>query len=376
MKVLIAVISDLATDMRVRKHASLLTEMGFDVTLIGRKSAVAVDMNILPGKTVRLHVPFRGGPLMYLSFNVMLMFQLFFRKADIYVSNDLDTLLPCFTASRLFSKPLAYDAHEYFTGQYGLPERKFKHRLWKRLEKWLLPEVRHMMTVSESIASLYNEEYGVSPVVIRNVAPATDHIIPANRLDMVNREDDLLVVFQGAGINPGRGAEELIDAMTVTDGVRLLIIGSGDIIGDVRRRVSDRGLEDKVKVLPRMPWDQMMSYTMCCDAGLSLDTDTCLNQRFSLPNKLFDYIAAGIPVVVSSLPEVSAVVNNYKCGIVVGEMTPEAISGALTTLRDNRLLLESLKRGAEVARMELTWESEKKKEQELFQSVIKTKEQR
>ena len=373
MKALIAVISDLATDMRVRKHASLLTEMGFDVTLIGRKSAGTVDMNILPGKAVRLHVPFRRGPLMYLSYNVMLMFQLLFRKADIYVSNDLDTLLPCFAASRLFSKPLVYDAHEYFTGQYGLPEKRFKHRVWKRLEKWLLPEIRHMMTVSESIASLYHKEYGVNPLVIRNVAPASDHIIPVNRRDMVNRADDLLVVFQGAGINPGRGAGELIDAMTLTDGVMLLIIGSGDIIGDIRRRVSDRGLEDKVKLVPRMPWEQMMSYTMCCDAGLSLDTDTCLNQRFSLPNKLFDYIAAGIPVVVSPLPEVSAVVNNFKCGIVLGEMTPEAISRALTALRDNRLLLESLKKGAAVARKELTWATEKKKEQELFQSVIKIK---
>lgn len=376
MKALIAVISDLVTDMRVKKHASLLAEMGFDVTLIGRKSAGTDDMHILPGKSVRLSVPFRRGPFMYLSYNLMLMFQLFFRRADIYVSNDLDTLLPCFTASRLFSKPLVYDAHEYFTGQYGLPERKFRHWVWKRLEMWILPGISHMMTVSESIASLYRGEYGVNPVVIRNVAPAADHIIPADRRGIVNREDDLLVVFQGAGINPGRGAEELIDAMTLTDGVTLLIIGSGDIIGDIRRRVADRGLEEKVKFVPRVPWEQMMSYTMCCDAGLSLDTDTCLNQRFSLPNKLFDYIAAGIPVVVSPLPEVSAVVKSYKCGIVLGEVTPQAICGALTTLRDNRLLLDSLKKGAAVARKEQTWETEKRKEQEFIQSVINTKEQR
>jgi glycosyltransferase involved in cell wall biosynthesis len=371
MKALIAVISDLATDMRVRKHASLLAEMGFDVTLIGRKSAGTDDIHILPGKSVRLNVPFRRGPFMYLTYNLMLMFQLFLRKADIYVSNDLDTLLPCFAASRLFSKPLVYDAHEYFTGQYGLPERKFRHRVWKRLEKWILPEISHMMTVSESIASLYHKEYGVNPVVIRNLAPAADHIMPADRSGIVDREDDLLVVFQGAGINPGRGAVELIDAMTLTDGVTLLIIGSGDIIRDIRRRVSERGLEDKVKLVPRMPWEQMMGYTMCCDAGLSLDTDTCLNQRFSLPNKLFDYIAAGIPVVVSPLPEVSAVVNTFRCGIVMDEMTPEAISGALTALRDNALLLESLKNGATEARKELTWATDKKKEQELFQSVIK-----
>ncbi|MCI0522420.1 MAG: glycosyltransferase [Bacteroidales bacterium] len=376
MKALIAVISDLSTDMRVWKQASLLAEMGFDVNLIGRKGDAAQYMNLPHANAVRLRVPFRRGPLMYLSYNMMLMLQLLFRRADIYVANDLDTLLPCFIASRLYSKPLVYDAHEYFTGQYGLSERRFKYLAWKRLEKLILPRVRHMMTVSLSIASLYREEYGVNPSVIRNVAPSTDHIMPVKRHDIVNCEGDLLVIFQGAGINPGRGSDELIDAMASLDGVILLIIGSGDIIADIRQKVSDRGLDDRVKFLPRMPWNKMMGYTMSCDAGLSLDTDTCLNQRFSLPNKLFDYIAAGIPVVVTPLPEVSAVVSRYKCGIILSEMTPEAIRETLTRLRDDRLLLKSLKEGAAGARKELTWETEKQKEQDLFKSVIKTKEKR
>jgi glycosyltransferase involved in cell wall biosynthesis len=376
MKALIAVISDLSTDMRVMKHASLMKEMGFDVTLIGRKGANAPSLTMFPAKTIRLRVPFRRGPLMYLSYNILLLFQLLFRRADIYVSNDLDTLLPCFIASRFYSKPLIYDAHEYFTGQYGLPERRFKQRLWKQMEKWILPRVRHMMTVSESIASLYRQEYGVNPVVIRNMAPSPEHIIPVNRSEIAAHDEDLLVVYQGAGINPGRGTDELIDSMSSLDGVILIIIGSGDIIDDVRQSVCERGLKDRVKFFPRMPWEQMMSYTMCCDAGLSLDTDTCLNQRFSLPNKLFDYIAAGIPVVVSPLPEVSSVVKNYSCGIILNDVEPESIRAALTSLRDNRAILTSLKEGVAMARKELTWEKEMKKEQELFQSVINTKKQR
>ncbi|MCU0377530.1 MAG: glycosyltransferase [Bacteroidales bacterium] len=376
MKALIAVISDLSTDMRVMKHASLMKEMGFDVTLIGRKGANAPSLTMFPAKTIRLRVPFRRGPLMYLSYNILLLFQLLFRRADIYVSNDLDTLLPCFIASRFYSKPLIYDAHEYFTGQYGLPERRFKQRLWKQMEKWILPRVRHMMTVSESIASLYRQEYGVNPVVIRNMAPSPEHIIPVNRSEIAAHDEDLLVVYQGAGINPGRGTDELIDSMSSLDGVILIIIGSGDIIDDVRQSVCERGLKDRVKFFPRMPWEQMMSYTMCCDAGLSLDTDTCLNQRFSLPNKLFDYIAAGIPVVVSPLPEVSSVVKNYSCGIILNDVEPESIRAALSSLRDNRAILTSLKEGVAMARKELTWEKEMKKEQELFQSVINTKKQR
>lgn len=373
MKVVIAVISDLSTDMRVIKQASLLEETGFSVTLIGRRVTGTPAIGLSTVNAVRLPVPFKRGALMYISYNLLLMFHLLIRKADLYVANDLDTLLPCFAASRLFRKPLVYDAHEYFTGQHGLQERRFKYSAWKRLERWLLPRVRHMMTVSESIASLYREEYGVNPVVIRNVALSTSGINACSRSEMNVSEDDLLAVYQGSGINPGRGAEELISAMTGIKGVRLLIIGSGDIIGKVRTAAGEMGLSGKVTFLPRMPWAEMMRFTMCCDAGLSLDTDSCLNQRYSLPNKLFDYIAAGIPAVVTPLPEVSAVISRYGCGLVLGEMTPDAIKAALEKLRDDRTLLSSLKENAEKARMELNWETEKQIEQEFFKSVIKGK---
>ncbi|MCU0460218.1 MAG: hypothetical protein MUE37_14145 [Bacteroidales bacterium] len=103
-----------------------------------------------------------------------------------------------------------------------------------------------------------------------------------------------------------------------------------------------------------------------------MDTDTCINQRYSLPNKVFDYIAAGLPVLVSPLPEVAALVERYGCGIVLTGVTPDEIAGQLQKLADDRPLLLSLRRNAEEARRELTWEKEKIKEQELIRSVIKS----
>jgi glycosyltransferase involved in cell wall biosynthesis len=123
-----------------------------------------------------------------------------------------------------------------------------------------------------------------------------------------------------------------------------------------------------------MPWEEMMRYTLACDAGLTLDTDTCINQRYSLPNKLFDYIAAGIPAIASPLPEVSALIRQYGCGVVIDEVSPEAIAEVLERLRDDRALLQTLKEKARAARSELNWEKEKLKEQEFFRSVTETKE--
>ncbi len=373
MRATIAVISDLSTDMRVQKHALLLADMGYTVTLIGRKTRESLRLSLPPVRVKRLRVPFRKGPMMYLSFNVALLFRILTRRTNLFVANDLDTLIPCYLASRLFRKPLVYDAHEYFTGQYGLEERKRVYSIWKRAERWLLPKVRHMMTVSNSIADLYREEYGVNPLVIMNVASSTETVFLHRRSELGAADDDLLVVYQGSGINPGRGALELVNAMSMLERVRLIIAGSGDMIDELKHTVEDRGLNNNIIFLPRMRWDKMMGFTMCCDVGLSLDPDNCINQRLSLPNKLFDYIAAGIPSVVSPLPEVSSIINKYACGLVLSDVTPYAIAGILERLRDDGALRSELKEKAIAASRELNWENEKVKEQEFFRSIIKHK---
>lgn len=373
MKAIIAVISDLSTDMRVRKQALLLVESGWSVMLIGRETGSCLPLS-LPGVTaMRIRVPFKKGPGMYILFNFFLFWHLLFRRFDLCVACDLDTLVPCYIITRLAGKPLVYDAHEYFTGQQGLAERRYKYLTWKRAEKLIVPHIKHMITVSDSIADLYRREYGVTPVVIRNLASPVDHLVPHDRSELGTAPDELLVVLQGSGINEGRGARELISAMNGLERVRLLIIGSGDIIERVRLEAKESEAGERILFLPRMPWEEMMRYTMCCDAGLSLDADTCINQRYSLPNKLFDYIAAGIPAVVSPLPEVSAIIERYGCGVVLGEVTPRAIRATLEKLRDDRDYIMLLKEKAGEARRELTWEKEKIREQEFFKSVIEVK---
>lgn len=370
MKAAIAVISDLSTDMRVRKLALLMAEEGLDVTVVGRASPSPLP-DAMPGITLeRIRIPFRKGPAMYLMFNFRLFLRLLSGRFGILVASDLDTLVPCYLISRLFRKKLIYDSHEYFTGQYGLRERRFKHFAWKYAERKTVPKIRFVITVSDSIAALYREEYGVDPVVVRNAAPSVKHLVPRERSELGAGKDELLVILQGAGINGGRGAGELISAVPMTTGVKIVIIGSGDIIDSLRKKVLESEARNRIIFLPRMQWEEMMRYTMCCDAGMSLDTDTCINQRFSLPNKMFDYLAAGLPVVVSPLPEVSALVSRYGCGIVLSEVSPEAIAEKLQQLADDRDLLLQLRTGADRARSELNWEKEKVREQELIRNVI------
>lgn len=362
--------------MRVQKHAMFLAGEGYEVTLIGRETGSQLPLPLTGVDAGRIRVPFRKGPGMYILFNFFLFWRLLFRRFDLCLACDLDTLVPCYMVTRLSGRRLVYDAHEYFTGQYGLAERRVKLAIWKWAERMILPKIRHMLTVSDSIADLYHQVYGVTPVVIRNVAPSVKHLVPHDRSALGASEEELLVVFQGSGINEGRGARELIIAMTKVEWIRLVIIGSGDVIDSLRKSARESAAAERILFLPRMPWEEMMRYTMCCDAGLSLDTDTCENQRYSLPNKLFDYIAAGIPAIVSPLPEVASLIERYGCGMVIGEVTPGAIAVALERLRDDSGFLLSLREKTAEARRELNWEKEMIKEQEFFKSVIDLKSKR
>jgi glycosyltransferase involved in cell wall biosynthesis len=114
----------------------------------------------------------------------------------------------------------------------------------------------------------------------------------------------------------------------------------------------------------------MNRYTRSADAGLSLDKNTNLNYFFSLPNKLFDYLSAGVPIIATDLPEIAKILNGYKCGILIEKPDPQEISRAIIKIRDNRLLLEELKTNAVTASESINWETESFKVEAFYKSII------
>jgi glycosyltransferase involved in cell wall biosynthesis len=243
--------------------------------------------------------------------------------------------------------------------------------VWKRIEKFVFPGLKHVMTVSDSIASQYESEYGLKPLTVRNCSIKTEIIIPFSREQLEIDPDHLLLILQGTGINVDRGGEELIDAISLTDKASLLVVGSGDKFGFLIEKVSRMGLIGQIKFIKKLSWKELMRYTMSADAGLSLDKDSNMNYNFSLPNKLFDYLSAGIPVIATDLPEIAKIVHEYNCGILISEHFPEEISKAIIKLRDNRDLLTELKHNAAIASETLNWEHESLKVIELYRSVMK-----
>jgi len=361
IKVAFSVTNCICFDQRVLKMAGVLEKMGADITIIGRKKGSCCSKNLVPYKTVRFRMLFNKGFLFYKFFNIRLFFRLLIGKYDLLVSNDLDTLLPNFLVSRIKKIPLVYDSHEYFTGLPELKGRNFVKAVWKHIESFCFPRLKHVITVSEPIAEIYSNEYGVKPAVIKNFSPLSSEIKAVSRKELGIPENCFVVIIQGSGINIDKGGEELIDAVVLTENLFLIVAGSGDVVPALKKKVSEFNLDNRVTFTGTLPWNELISYTKAADAGMVLEKDTNLNYHFSLPNKFFDYITAGIPVISSNLPLVSELIIRYNCGIILPEVTPEEISEAVRMLSGNKILHKQLKNNSVIASYELNWEKESEK---------------
>ena len=226
------------------------------------------------------------------------------------------------------------------------------------------------MTVSDSIAQQYETEYGIRPVTVRNCSRSAKEIEPFTRSELGISENHLLLILQGTGINADRGGGELIEAIYSTENVSLLMVGSGNLLDALKKKANELKLSDRVKFFPEVPWKELMRYTKSADVGISPDKDTNINYRFSLPNKIFDYISAGIPVIASDLHEVSKIIKEHKCGIIIPEVTPEAISKALKEIKNNSGLIAELKQNAVIASESINWEKESIKVTEFYSLII------
>lgn len=316
----------------------------------------------LPKRNYRMHrmkLFFEKGPFFYAEFNVRLFFFLLFHKASLFFSNDLDTLLPNFLISKLKSKPLVYDSHEYFTETPELVQRKFVQGVWKKIEGMIFPKLKDVITVNDSIAALFKNDYGIDVHVVRNIPPTNITPLKSGASKFEIPSDKPIVLLQGSGINIQRGAEELVEAMQFVDLARLLIIGGGDVIGVLRKMTLDLGLEQKVTFLPKMPFEDLRFFTQKASLGLTIDKDTNINYRYSLPNKLFDYIHAGVPVLASPLVEIKKIIDKYGVGETIKNHDPRQLAQHISAMISNTARLEQYRQNCIFAAKVLNWENEK-----------------
>jgi len=367
-QITVSVISDLVTDQRVIRICTTLQQMGFNVTVIARHLKNSLPLDNYAFKATRMHCYFTKGILQYAEFNLKLFWKLLFTKTDYYLANDLDTLVPSYAVSWWKKKYLFYDTHEYFTGVPELSRSPFKRKVWKFFENWIFPKLKTVYTVNESVKATYFTEYGNEISVIRNVpvsAAAKKTELPAAW------KDKIILLMQGAGINQGRGGLELLAAMKyLPDSYLLVFIGSGNQWNLIKEKRTAWQLENRVVMMDKMPPSQLRQYTSLAHIGCSFDSFEDLNCFYNLPNKIFDYIHAGIPLVATGIPEVKRVIEQYECGICISSSDPLLIAKTIENMIENKPSYQAFKVNCARAAKELCWEKESAKLIAIYQPFL------
>lgn len=334
--VALLVLNPFTNDSRVLKEALSLKHAGYlpHIVALHEKELIENEtVNGIPVRRIRLRS--RGWPKTF-PFQVFKYLEwlchayLLARKSDILHCNDLATL-PVGTLARIFSRKktrVVYDAHEFEIND-AANEPRWKIRVKSVMERLLIRHTDVTITVSASIADEYVRMYGINrPALVLNCPP----LEPLPHSDIFRTQLDipknaLIFLYQG-GLAPGRGIESIMTAFRgLSDNKRVVVfMGYGPLENAIKQAASEH---PNIFYHPAVSPDVLLYYTASADVGLCLIENLCLSYYYCLPNKLFEYLMAGLPVLVSDLQELRRFVQAHPVGRIVPDNSQESICDAV-----------------------------------------------
>lgn len=279
--------------------------------------------------------------------------------AEIVVAHDLPMLAVGRVLAEKFGARLVYDSHELYSEQEFSPAQR---AAWAKIERRHIHACDRVITVNPSIAKELQTRYGLAEVKVILNAERVGQLPPRSTYLHSHfgiPEAHRILLFQG-GLSATRNLVELVEAMArLSDRtLHLVLLGDGQLWHNLQRLVGQRGLQEQVHLHPAVAQAELLAVTAAADAGVIPYQGICLNNYYCTPNKLFEFVAAGLPILASDLPELRRLVEDQQIGRVADLSTPAAIATAIADFfADEQRLLRWRDNLLEVRR-ELSWESE------------------
>lgn len=344
------VTNDLTYDQRMHRICSSLANVGYKVTLVGRKLKGSLPLQQRPFTQKRLHCFFNKSFLFYAEYNLRLFFFLLTQKMDAVCAIDLDTILPALFVSKLKGVRRVYDAHEYFTELKEVRTRPMVHAFWSGIEKFAVPRFTKGYTVSEGLATAFKEKYLREYVVIRN--------LPVLHVQDETALRQPFLVYQGA-VNEGRGFEYLIPAMKQLP-YPLVVCGDGNYMAQLKTLIHENSVGDKVELKGMLLPQELRTIAAKAALGIGLAEKEGINQFHALPNKFLEYMHAGLPQVAMNFPEYQKINEQFKVAVLLDELTIDGVAAVINAVMKDQNLLQQLSENAKKAREIYCWQNEEK----------------
>jgi glycosyltransferase involved in cell wall biosynthesis len=359
-KIVCTVINDLNYDQRMRRICSSLSHAGHEVLLVGRRLNNSRPLKKESYQQKRMKCFFNKGFLFYAEYNIRLFLFLIFHTSDIVCAVDLDTLWAGTAAALIRKRKLVYDAHEYFTEVPELEGRKCIKKVWDFIAKKCIPMTDLRYTVSACLSEELERKYKKAFHYIRNV-PARQKNLRDNKAIKKN-----FLLYQGA-LNKGRGLEILLEAMQDIP-MDIVLAGEGDLSRELRIMTRKLMIEEKVKFTGMLSLKELNAITPRAFLGYNLLDPGSKSYYYSLANKFFAYMHAGIPILGNKFPEYLSV--NEKFNICVFcEYSKESIIKAVYQLSDDLEKWKMMKENCIKASFFYNWEKEEKKLVKLYDGI-------
>ncbi len=410
-KIIFCVTNDLTYDQRMQRICTSVATAGFEVVLVGRKLKSSTELPEFKFTGKRLNCWFTKGFTFYTEYNIRLFFFLLFSKTNCFCAIDLDTIVPVYFVSVLKNKKRIYDAHELFTEQKEIVTRPAVHKIWLTIERFCVPKFKHGYTVNLFIKEELNRRYGMNYEIVRNIPVKVEggenkvkgegwkvkgegwkvegerEKVEGERekVEGGREKDERLgsteignqqsairnqqfIIYQGA-VNEGRSFETLIPAMKQVN-CKLLICGEGNFFEQTKALIAEHKLQHKIELRGYVAPAELKQLTPTAIFGLTLFEKIGLNQYYSLSNRFFDYIMAGIPQVCVGYPEYKAINDEHQIALLIDETDEYTIANAINTLIEDKELYNQLQQNCIKARAVLNWENEAIKLIEFWKKVI------